>query len=668
VAELGHLALALGFGLCVLAAGASALGARTASGELVAAGRRALLAATAMATLAIAVLVVSLYRHDFTLTYVWRNSSRTTPLGYLLTATWGGQEGSLLFWSWLSLAFASTALLRRWRADAALMPWFTVTCALVCGFFLGLVAWVANPFERLALLPADGNGLNPLLQHPGMAFHPPALYLGFTGLLVPFALAIAALASGRLDAGWIRASRRWTLVAWAMLTIGLALGARWAYDVLGWGGYWGWDPVENAALMPWLAATAFLHSVMVEERRGMFRLWNVVLVILAFTLVVVGTFLTRAGLVSSVHAFAQSDIGPYFLGFTTALLLGSILLVWWRLPLLRDAPGGVETVLSREAAFLGNNVLFIGMLFAVFWGTLFPLFSELATGDRVTVGPPYFNRLVMPLGWALVALMAIGPLLGWRQTAPQSLRQALVAPAVSALGITVALLLAGVRHPVALVALATCAFALLATIGEIARGVFARRRRGEAWPLAIVRLFARSRRRYGGFVVHIGVILLAAGVVGNLFVASIEARLMPGEALDVSGYRITHRGLTMSDAPDVRSLAAELEVARGGRLLGTLAPARMVFRQREDQPVTTPAILRRAHEDVYALMGAFDVDTGAATIKVQVNPLVGGVWWGMVVLVLGTLIAAWPDGAERRVLDVELRRLGGGLPARARPR
>lgn len=669
MAEVGHLATALSLGLCVLAAGAAAIGARTGSPELVAAGRRAMLAAFGAASIAMAVLVVALYRHEFALTYVWRNSSRTTPAGYLLTAAWGGQEGSLLFWGWLSLGFAAAALVGRWRADEALMPWFTVACALVCGFFLGLVTWVASPFAQLAVIPADGNGLNPLLQHPGMAFHPPALYLGFTGLLVPFGLAVAALASGRLDAGWIRASRRWTLLAWAMLTLGLALGARWAYDVLGWGGYWGWDPVENAALMPWIAATAFLHSVMVEERRGMFRLWNVVLVILAFALVIVGTFLTRAGLVSSVHAFARSDIGPYFLAFTAALLVASVLLVAWRLPALRDAPGGrVESALSREAAFLGNNVLFVGMLFAVFWGTLFPLFSELATGERVTVGPAYFNRLVLPLGWAAVLLMAVGPLLGWRRTDRAGLRRALVAPAASSLAIVAALAAGGVRQPVALVALATCAFALLATVGEIARGALARRRRGEAWPVAVWRLFARGRRRYGGYVVHVGVVLLATGIVGNLFTASTEARLMPGEALAVGGYEVVHRGLVEREEPDVRTQAARIEVRRAGRVLGELQPARRVFRQREDQPVTSPSVLRRAHEDVYALLGAFDPATGSATLKVTVNPMIGGVWWGLIVLVLGTLVAAWPDAAERRVLDVELGRLGGGLPARARPR
>jgi len=450
MAEAGYFAAAVAFSAAVYASMASAWGAASGSGPLILSGRRAFLATAALATLSMAILVGLFVGHDFSVRYVWQTSSLTTPTFYLLTGVWGGQSGSLLFWSWLTASFGAAAVLRRWRADAALLPWFTAVMASTTAFYLFLVVFISHPFERLAGVPPDGNGLNPLLQHPGMAFHPPALYLGLTGMTVPFAFAIAALLSRRLDAGWILASRRWTLVGWAFLSLGLALGGRWAYDVLGWGGYWGWDPVENAALMPWIAATAFLHSVMVQERRGMFRVWNVALVILTYALTVIGTFLTRAGLVSSVHAFAQSNIGPFFLAYVASVTLGSLALLWWRLPHLKDS-ARIESIVSRETAFLANNVFLLGALFAVFWGTLFPLFSELATGERVTVGPPYFNSVVLPIFWAVILLMAVGPLVGWRRGDGRRLARDLARPLVASLAITAGLYVVGVRHWIAVV-------------------------------------------------------------------------------------------------------------------------------------------------------------------------------------------------------------------------
>ena len=370
MAEIGYLCVIGALVLAGFSVVASTVGAIRDIPELVVGGRRALFGMSALVTAAALLLMWAFAVHDFSISYVAETSSRTTPAFYLFTSLWGGQAGSLLFWSWLLSVFASIALARTWRADEALAPYFAAVCAVVTGFFLILVAFYANPFARLAVIPLDGRGLNPLLQHPGMAFHPPMLYLGLTGMTIPFAFGIAALASGRLDAGWAIASRRWTLIAWLFLSIGLTLGGRWAYDVLGWGGYWGWDPVENAALMPWLAATAFLHSVMVQERRGMFGVWNMALVILTFTLVLIGTFMTRAGLVSSVHAFARSEIGAPFVVFIVLVIVGSLGLLWWRLPGLRTTEK-IESPISREAAFLGNNLLFMGALFAVFWGTVF---------------------------------------------------------------------------------------------------------------------------------------------------------------------------------------------------------------------------------------------------------------------------------------------------------
>jgi cytochrome c-type biogenesis protein CcmF len=659
LAELGQLALVSALALTGYAVVASAFGAARNQARLIESGRRAMLAAAAVASLAMGCLLVAFVVGDFSIKFVWQTSSSTTPALYLFTGVWGGQAGSLLFWSWLMAVFTAVALLGRWRADQALLPWFTAVAAFVTGFFLLLVVFKANPFERLAVIPPEGNGLNPLLQHPGMAFHPPALYLGFTGMTIPFAFAMAALLSGRTDAGWIQASRRWMLVAWAFLTIGLALGGRWAYDVLGWGGYWGWDPVENAAFMPWIAATAFLHSVMIQERRGAFKIWNMALIILTFSLVIVGTFLTRAGLVSSVHSFAESDIGGWFLIFTTIMILGSLVLLWWRLPILKS-DSQIEHPFSREGAFMANNLLFMGALFAVFWGTLFPLFSEILTDQRVSVGAPYFNRVAMPIFGMIVLLMAVGPLVGWRQADPARVGRALLRPALASLLVILALAILGVRRPVALIGFGVSVFAGLVTLVEIARGVRARMRRGEAAHLAFVRLVGRNRRRYGGYCVHVGIALLGVGVVAsNLYQLDLDRSLALGESVEVGPYSLRFEGLEASTTPDSEIIAARLAVSRDGRPVTTLLPRKQVFRLREDQPRTIPSVYARPSADLYALLGSFETSPERATLKLYLNPLISLVWWGLIVLVAGTLTAAWPDGAEARVLDAELSRLLG---------
>jgi len=658
MAELGYLCVVAALALSAFSAVASAIGARAGIPELFVSGRRALFAVALLTTMASGILLAAFIRHDFSLAYVWQTSSLTTPPFYLVTSLWGGQAGSLLFWSWLLALFSAAALLRPWRADLELMPWFTAVCASVCTFFLLLVAAFSNPFERLSVVPADGNGLNPLLQHPGMAFHPPTLYLGFVGMTIPYAFAMAALISGRTGPGWIVASRRWTLIAWLFLSIGLMLGGRWAYDVLGWGGYWAWDPVENAAFMPWLSATAFLHSVMVQERRGMFQVWNAALVALSFILVIVGTFLTRAGLVSSVHAFAESDIGMPFLVFTALVVFGSLALLWWRLPSLRSDRKIVSPI-SREGAFLGNNLLFMGALFAVFWGTLFPIFSEIATEQRVTVGPPYFNSLVLPVFWLLILLMALGPLTAWGSTRPGHIAKALARPASASLVLIVALFLLGVRNPIALAGFGACTLAALVAFAEIGRGVRSRLKRGEALPIATARLFARDRRRYGGYIVHIGIALLSIGVVGNLYNLDAEGTLSRGETMSVGQYVLRFDGFTGGSEPDVQTIGAKFEVFEGDSSLGTLTPSRRLYRLREDQPITIPAVMNRPLEDVYLLLGSFDLDADAVTLKASVNVLVSWVWIGLAVLVLGTFVAAWPDTREQRVLDAELARLRG---------
>ena len=663
-AELGHLALVLALGLCVVAIVAAVLGARRNDPRALLVARRALLGAAFCSTAAVLILLTAFVVGDYSLEFVWQTSSSQTPLFYRVTGIWGGQAGSLLFWSWLMTVYAALALAGPWPADRALMPGFIVVTSIVSGFFLGLTSFVANPFTRIVIdgavtRVAEGNGLNPLLQHPGMAFHPPALYLGFTGMVIPFAFGMAALAARRTDATWIRASRRWMLIAWAFLSIGLALGGRWAYDVLGWGGYWAWDPVENAAFMPWLAATAFLHSVMIQERRGSFKVWNMALNILSFALVVIGTFLTRAGLVSSVHSFAKSDIGPYFLVFTSGVLVASLALLWSRLPDLQSREP-LEQLVSRESAFLGNNLLFMGILFAVFWGTLFPLFSEILTDQRLTVGKPYFNRVTAPLFCLLLLLMAIAPSVGWRRAEPRRVFAQLAAPALTTALLTALLFAAGLRRPLAVIGIAIGTFALIATLVEIGRGVAARRRRGEAWWTAAFQLFARGRRRYGGYVVHVGIAVMAIGIVGShVYQEERDVALKVGEQVTLGGFSFTFRGVEEYQAADRQGIAGQLDASRGDQALGRLTPVKAVPNLKPDQPMTLPSVISRPLEDLYALMTAYDPASGQGTFKLYINPLIGWVWAGLLILVAGTLVAAWPDRSAERALAAELRRLLG---------
>ncbi len=660
-AELGHLALVLAFGLCLVSILGAILSQRRQDPRYLVLARRAVLGSAIASTTAVLILLHAFVVGDYSLTFVWQTSSLDTPLFYRITGIWGGQAGSLLFWSWMMTVYAALALLGPWPADRSLLPGFVAVSATVAGFFLGLTSFVANPFERLVIEGAltrlpDGNGLNPLLQHPGMAFHPPTLYLGFTGLVIPYAFAMAALLAGRSDAAWIRASRRWMLIAWAFLSIGLALGGRWAYDVLGWGGYWAWDPVENAALMPWLASTAFLHSVMIQERRGSFKVWNMSLIILSFALVVIGTFLTRAGLVSSVHSFAQSDIGPYFLVFTSAVLILSLGLLWRRLPLLQsDEP--IERLVSRESAFLANNLLFMAILFAVFWGTLFPLFSEILVKQRLTVGEPYFNKVTMPLFSGLLILMAIAPAVGWRRAEVAAVLRQLTLPAVLTGLISAALFGYGLRRPLAVIGLAIGIFALLATLAEILRGVAARHRRGEAWPVALWRLYQKGRRRYGGYLVHVGIATMAIGIVGsNLYQEERDAVLAEGEAVEVAEYAFRFDGVETYQEAGRDGLRGRVALSAGGRPLGVLTPIKAVPLSRPEQPMTLPSVRSGALVDLYALMTAYDPATARATFKFYVNPLIAWVWAGLLILVAGTLVAAWPDASAERALTTELSR------------
>jgi cytochrome c-type biogenesis protein CcmF len=564
IANLGYGALLITFLISLYGIGAAVYGARRNHPAWVDSARNAMLLTWPLLTLSALCLIYLLVNLHFEVEYVAAVTSRSMPLYLRITALWGGQAGSLVFWTWLMSAFASAVTLRKWDRDREFLPWVIVVSLVTLSFFLVMILFFENPFARIwqtalganvkamfppagaqLLLQPDGRGLNPLLRHPGMIIHPPMLYLGFVSFVIPFAFAIAALVTGRTDDRWIRLTRRWTLVAWLFLSLGLILGGRWAYDVLGWGGYWGWDPVEIAAFMPWLTGTAFLHSVMIQEKRGMLKHWNMVLIILTYALVIFGTFLTRSGVLSSVHAFAQSAIGPLFFTYIglTFIISVSLLLNRWN-ELKSDVH--MTSVFSREALFLLNNLLFLGILVICFWGVIFPLISELFTGQKVTVGPPFYQRATAPLFAGLLLLMGVAPLSAWRHSTAKTLGRAIWKPTIAALLVVVAIFVfGGIREPAALVAFGLCALVVAVTLYEFWRGALARHHKsGESLPVALWRLVGRNRRRYGGYVIHLGVVLMAIGIIGiEVFQAQTQGTLAKGEELKLGNYSIRYDSL-----------------------------------------------------------------------------------------------------------------------------
>jgi len=621
-------------------------------------------------TLASLAVIIMLVQGQYQVEYVSDVSSLAMPWYLKVTALWGGQAGSLLFWSWLMSAFASAAMLRRWDRDRSLMPYVIAVSMITLAFFILLCLFVENPFRRLWLsqatgevnpalfqpanstlfTPQDGRGGNPLLRHPGMIIHPPMLYLGFVGFVVPYAFAVAALITGRTDDEWIRTTRRWTLVGWLFLSLGLILGGRWAYDVLGWGGYWGWDPVENAALLPWLTGTAFLHSVMIQEKRGMLKKWNMVLIILTYALVIFGTFLTRSGVLSSVHAFAQSAIGPLFFGFIGITFTISMSLLFWRWDSLASETQ-MDSLLSREAAFLLNNLLFLGIAFATLWGTIYPLISELVTGQKITVGPPYYNRVNGPLLAILVLLMGIAPLIAWRKASFKSLGKLMWIPAALTIPTLILFYFLGAAHPVALGAYAITAFVGYTTLSEFARGMVARMRLGENPLIALINLSARNRRRYGGYTIHLGVVVMAFGVIGsNLFQTETQATLAQGETLSIGGFTLRFDSVALFPTNDNREVtrATVTVFDSSGRLIAELHPRRDFFLD-SGQPMTIPGVRSTFGEDFYVILVDWQpIGSTGATFKVYVNPLINLVWTGGLIFILGTLVATWPDADEEK--------------------
>jgi len=640
-------------------------------------------------TIPVLVLAYSLYIMDFSLAYVRDVSSQAMSPFLRLTALWGGQEGSVLFWAWILAGFVMIVLLRKWERDRALMPYVIAVSMLTTAFFVGVVVFITNPFNRMWLapgaheltkailqpagmmpyIPEDGQGLNPLLRHFGMIGHPPTTYIGFTGFVIPYAFAMAALITGKsIEDGWIRTTRRWTLVAWIFLSIGLVLGGRWAYDVLGWGGFWAWDPVENAMFMPWLTGTAFLHSVMMTEKRGMLKKWNMVLIILTYSLTLFGTFITRTGVISSVHAFAKSALGPAFFVFIGLTFLGSLSLLYSRWDTLKSEHQ-LESFISREAIFVLQNMLFLAITFAVFWGTVFPLISELVTGEKITVGPPYFQKVTAPLFFTVLLLMGIAPLFAWRRQAAQKLGRALLWPFTASLGVTAAWGYVHRMHPASIIGLWLVSFVFSTIMVEFWKGIRARMKaRRETFWVASGKLFNRNRRRYGGYVIHLGVVLMAIGIIGDAFFKQeTQGTLSVGETMSIAGYTLRYEGLRGYPDSDGREVVeAHLKLFKDDQFITDLRPRRDFFVVQQ-QPVTVPGVLSTPAEDVYTLLIGWEgARHDLATFKIYINPLINWVWAGGLVLILGTLIAAWPTREARQDVSYILK-FGSGHRAISQP-
>jgi cytochrome c-type biogenesis protein CcmF len=625
--------------------------------DLVNSGVRGLYATFAMVVLASVGLWTALLSHDFSVEYVASHISANMPSVYIFTSFWSGQAGSMLFWALILSMYGTIAIATSRARNRELIPWATGTLAAILLFFIATTCFKANPFTRLDFIPADGKGMNPQLQNPGMALHPPNLYLGYVATAIPFAFAIAALFARKLDTEWLSVVRRWALLSWFFLTIGIVLGMWWAYVELGWSGYWAWDPVENSSFLPWLTTTAFLHSIMIQEKRGMLRKWNVVLVVVSFLLAIFGTFITRSGVVESVHSFAQSPVGPWFATFFFLATGISIYLVGTRLTDL-EAKAELESMVSREAAFLYNNLVLCGIAFAVLWGTIFPIISEWAKGTKVTVGAPFFNTVNVPLGLLLLALTGIGPLIAWRKASVSNLKRQFAMPALCGVIVGLAFLAFGMRLPYAVMAYALCGFVTGTIVQEFYKGIRARQSiHNESIVVGFIHLVGRNRRRYGGYIVHAGIVMLFAAFAGMAFKSQYDITLKTGESFttrDPYGHewRFVSQGVSTSSARDRDVVAVGLEAFRDGQRVGIITSEKRTYfdsnRNQLFQPITEVGIHYTAREDTYiVLAGVRGADT--AELAIHFNPLVVWVWAGGFIMMIGGLIVMWPQAERRRV-------------------
>jgi cytochrome c-type biogenesis protein CcmF len=656
--NLGALAILLAFCVALYATLASVIGRIKNKPFLVVSGERAVYSVWVLVALASGILVYSLMTSDFRFAYVAEHSNRSMPLLYKFASWWGGQEGSLLLWSFLLATYASVVVFTNRRKHRDMMPWVVGVLTTIQTFFLVLNNFIANPFQMLAtdkLIVAvpDGNGLSPLLQYPAMAIHPPMLYLGYVGFSVPFAFAIGSLITKQPGDAWIHTTRRWTLVTWLFQSTGVMLGAAWAYHVLGWGGYWGWDPVENASLLPWLSGTAFLHSVMMQEKKGMMKVWNIVLVSTTFFLCILGTFLTRSGVVQSVHAFARSDIGKYFVSFLALGIAATIYLILDRLEYLKSE-SDLESVISRESSFLFNNLILLASCFAVLWGTLFPVISEAVTGDKISLDGDWYNRLMVPIGLFLLLLTGVGPLFAWRRTSIESLRRNFQLPGIASLVLVGVLVAAGVRHVYALISFGFCMFVALTVISEFYKGARAIAAKSEMNLLrATVELTHRNTRRYGGYLVHMGIVLMFIGFTGHAFNQAEVKELNKGDTMRVGVYNLKMIDLQQGGNENYDWHRATMAVSKNGEYLGTLQPEKRFYRASR-QGTSEVGIRQRPNEDLYLNFAGMSDDQQRAVIQAYVFPLVSWIWIGGLVLIGGTFICLVPSKIKMQYARTEV--------------
>ncbi len=646
--NVGALAILLAFCFAIYAVIASLVGKWTKRPLLILSAERAVYCVWALITTAVGLLIYSLFTGDFRLTYVYETSNLAMPTIYKFTAWWGGMEGSLMLWSWLLSTYSAVVVFQNRRKFRNLMPYVTGIMMTVQTFFLTMNAFVESPFKvwwagrGIVSDIADGEGLNPLLQYWTMAIHPPMLYLGYVGFIVPFAFAMASLITKQPGEEWINTTRRWTLVTWLFQSTGVLLGMNWAYSILGWGGYWEWDPVENASLLPWITATAFLHSVMMQEKKGMMKVWNMVLVSTTFWLCIFGTALTRTGMAQSVHAFGQSPLGPYFYTFLTVGIAGTLWLILSRLDYLKSE-AQLESVLSRESSFMFNNLMLLAASFAILWGTLFPVISEAMTGQKISVDIPFFNRINIPIALFLLLLTGIGPLIAWRRSSIESLKRAFLWPAIAGAAVAAGLAIGGMRQLYPLVSFMLCTFVLVTVGIEFAKGASAiQTKSGTNLLMSMMELTHRNTRRYGGYIVHIGIVVIFVGITGSAFKIEQKGKeLSLGQSTEVGHYTLKVDALTQGSNLNYRWWRLDLGVSKDGQDLGMMHPERRFYINKK-QADTEVAIRHRLNEDLYVNFRTDEDNDKLVILDSYVNPLTTWVWMGYFVILLGTIICLTP--------------------------
>lgn len=646
--SIGSLSLSVALVLAIYSLAAFILAARNNNQSVTVSAQRAVYCIFVLVTISCAVLLYALFTRNFNVEYVAQYSNRSLSWFYTTAAFWAGQAGSLLLWAWLLALFAVLVIIQNRKSQPVLLPFVMSVMSVALFFFLYLLVFKTNPFIKLSFIPTDGRGLNPLLQNPEMIFHPPSLYIGFVGFTVPFAFALAAMMTKQLDNLWVKSIRRWSLFSWLFLTIGNILGMQWAYVELGWGGYWAWDPVENSSLLPWLSSTAFIHTVIAQERKGVLKKWNLSLIILTFALTIFGTFVTRSGLISSVHAFGVSDLGPLFLGFLALILVVSFTLLYRRSPLLNSS-STITGWTSRESSFLLNNLLFVAITIGVFLGTIMPSLSEAFTNKKITVGAEFFDRLAVPIGLAIALLIGICTLLSWNATSVTRIIKNFIIPAGITVLVLVMHLVGGTRHFMALLATSIIVFSSSSTILEFVRGIRVRQRmeKSSFFP-ALIYLLRTHKRRYGAFIVHLGVLLFILGIAGSsVFSYDTTVTVDPGQKIITGDYELKYRGITGSHDKNYHIDTAQFDIYRNGKKIGVIQSEKHLHPN--FQPATEVGIRTRLKEDLYVILADYDAETGRATISVLVNALVLWMWIGGVLMVIGAIMALLPAGGKRLV-------------------